>query len=84
MSKALYLLVLLPPTQTVVSVFANKECNVHHTSRKDDTDEELMCFWVFSLLLSAFFMISAMMHTEEVSPRRNSKSEKKRVINFSA
>jgi len=48
---------------------------MHHTSRKDEVDEEeLPCFWIFSLLLSNFFMISVTMQTEEVSPRRNSKS----------
>lgn len=48
---------------------------MHHTSRKDEVDEEeLPRFWIFSLLLSNFFISSVTMHTEEVSPRRNSKS----------
>jgi len=68
-------IVLLSPT----SLDSNPtECNMHHTSRKDEVDEEeLPRFWIFSLLLSNFFMISVTMHTEEVSPRRNSKSGKR-------
>jgi hypothetical protein len=46
---------------------------MHHTSREDD-DVEGTFFWIFSLLLSTFFIISATMHTDEVSPQRNNRS----------
>lgn len=55
---------------------------MHHTSRKDCTDEEPPYFWVFSLLLSTFFIVSATIHTEDVRPRRNSKSGKRHVLCF--
>lgn len=66
-------LALLNDPQTAIPSLQIKECNMHHTSRKDD-DVELTCFWIFSLLLSTFFIISATTHTEEVRPTRNSKS----------
>lgn len=66
-------LALLNDPQTAIPSLQIKECNMHHTSRKDD-DVELTCFWIFSLLLSTFFIISATMHTDEVRPKRNSRS----------
>ena len=69
-------LALLNDPQTAIPSLQIKECNMHHTSRKDD-DVELTGFWTFSLLLSTFLMISATMHTDEVRPRRNSKSAEK-------
>lgn len=69
-------LALLNDPQTAIPSLQIKECNMHHTSRKDD-DVELTGFWTFSLLRSTFLMISATMHTDEVRPRRNSKSAEK-------
>ena len=75
-------LALLNDPQTAIPSLQIKECNMHHTSRKDD-DVELTGFWTFSLLLSTFLIISATMHTDEVRPRRNSKSAgKSRVLQF--
>lgn len=75
-------LALLNDPQTAIPSLQIKECNMHHTSRKDD-DVELTGFWIFSLLLSTFLIISATMHTDEVRPRRNSKSARKnRVLQF--
>lgn len=66
-------LALLNDLQNAIPSLQIKECNMHHTSRKDD-DVELTCFWIFSLLLSTFFIISATIHTDEVRPKRNSRS----------
>lgn len=74
-------LALLNDPQTAIPSLQIKECNMHHTSRKDD-DVELTCFWIFSLLLSTFFIISATMHTEEVRPTRNSRSARENKLHF--
>lgn len=68
-------LALLNDSQTAIPSLQikKKKCNMHHTSRKDD-DVELAFFWIFSLLLSTFFIISDTMHTDEVRPKRNSRS----------
>jgi hypothetical protein len=50
---------------------------MHHTSRKDD-DAEPAFFWTFSRLLSTFFIISDTMHTDEVRPKRNNRSEREK------
>lgn len=67
-------LFLLIDLQTAIPSLQIKECNMHHTSRKDD-EGELTCFWIFSLLLSTFLIISDTTHTEEVRPKRNSRSK---------
>lgn len=74
-------LALLNDPQTAIPSLQIKECNMHHTSRKDD-DVELTCFWIFSLLLSTFFIISATMHTDEVRPKRNSRSVRENKLGF--
>lgn len=74
-------LALLNDPQTAIPSLQIKECNMHHTSRKDD-DVELTCFWIFSLLLSTFFIISATMHTDEVRPKRNSRSVRENKRGF--
>lgn len=74
-------LALLNDPQTAIPSLQIKKCNMHHTSRKDD-DVELTCFWIFSLLLSTFFIISATMHTDEVRPKRNSRSVRENKSGF--
>lgn len=74
-------LALLNDPQTAIPSLQIKECNMHHTSRKDD-DVELTGFWIFSLLLSTFFIISATMHTDEVRPKRNNRSVKENKLSF--
>jgi hypothetical protein len=54
---------------------------MHHTSRKDDGVEGTF-FWTFSLLLSTFFIISATMHTDEVSPKRNNRSARESKLDL--
>lgn len=74
-------LALLNDPQTAILSLQIKECNMHHTSRKDD-DVELTFFWIFSLLLSTFFIISATMHTDEVRPKRKSRSVRENKSGF--
>lgn len=71
-------LALLNDSQTAIpSLQIKKKCNMHHTSRKDD-DAEPAFFWTFSRLLSTFFIISDTMHTDEVRPKRNNRSEREK------
>lgn len=74
-------LFLLIDLQTAIPSLQIKECNMHHTSRKDD-EGELTCFWIFSLLLSTFLIISDTTHTEEVRPKRNSRSARESKLGF--
>ena len=72
---------LVNDPQTAIPSLQIKECNMHHTSRKDD-DVELTCYWIFSLLLSTFFILSPTMHTDEVRPKRNSRSARENTLGF--